>query len=93
MGSFYRVNFVTYGCITMVMNGNGSAVGLVADSDTITIMFETSTQTVQVQSPTLPEGFLFTAGPGRRISILKGAVVSCLSNRYILSGCNNKLLC
>ena len=28
----------------------GSAVGLVADSDTITIVFESSTQTVRVQS-------------------------------------------
>ena len=44
--------------------------------------------------------FFFTAGPGRRLIILKGsatwvgdAVVSCLSNLYILSGGNNKLLC
>ena len=50
----------------------GSAVGLVADSDTITIVFESYTQSVRVQSLTLPIRFFYTAGPGRRLNILKG---------------------
>ena len=52
----------------------GSAVGLVVYSDTITIVFEPSTQTLWVQSPTLPVRFFYTAGPGRKLSILKGSV-------------------
>ena len=39
----------------------GSAVGLVADSDTITIVLESFTQNIQDQSPTLP----VTVSPGK----------------------------
>ena len=67
-----------------------------ADSYNISIMFESSTQTVRIQSPTLPVRFFYAAGPGRRLSIRKGsstqdwgAVDSCFLNRYILSDGNN----
>ena len=83
-----------------VTNSLGSAFGLVADSNTITIVIESSTQTVRVQFPTLPVRFFYTAGPCRRLSIQKGsairaggAVFSFLLNQYILSASNNKLLC
>ena len=44
----------------IVFRSIGSAVGLVADSDAINIVLESSTWTVRIQSPTQPAKFLYS---------------------------------